>query len=318
VRVFLAGASGAIGRPLVPKLIAAGHEVTGMTRSEARAEGIRTTGAEAAVVDVFDADPLLAAMTEAAPDVVVHELTALPERMNLRRNDLYEGTNRLRTEGTRNLIRGALAAGARRFVSQSIAFAYRPDGGPVKSEDDPLLDDAPAPFSSGVEALQEMEELVLGTEGLDGLVLRYGFFYGPGTHYAADGTVTQDVRRRRMPVVGDGTGVFSFIHVDDAADATVAAVERGAPGVYNIADDEPAKLSEWVPAMAQAAGAKPPRRVPVWLARLVAGRQAADFALELRGASNEKAKRELGWRPAHPSWRSGFAESMGGGEGPQH
>ncbi|HMJ95427.1 MAG TPA: NAD(P)-dependent oxidoreductase [Thermoleophilaceae bacterium] len=318
MRVFLAGASGAIGRPLVPKLIAAGHEVTGMTRSEARAEGIRTTGAEAAVVDVFDADPLLAAMTEAAPDVVVHELTALPERMNLRRNDLYEGTNRLRTEGTRNLIRGALAAGARRFVSQSIAFAYRPDGGPVKSEDDPLLDDAPAPFSSGVEALQEMEELVLGTEGLDGLVLRYGFFYGPGTHYAADGTVTQDVRRRRMPVVGDGTGVFSFIHVDDAADATVAAVERGAPGVYNIADDEPAKLSEWVPAMAQAAGAKPPRRVPVWLARLVAGRQAADFALELRGASNEKAKRELGWRPAHPSWRSGFAESMGGGEGPQH
>ena len=317
MRVFLAGASGAIGRPLVPKLIAAGHEVTGMTRSEARAEGIRTTGAEAAVVDVFDADPLLAAMTEAAPDVVIHELTALPERMNLRRNDLYEGTNRLRTEGTRNLIRGALAAGARRFVSQSIAFAYRPDGGPVKSEDDPLLDDAPAPFSSGVEALQEMEELVLGTEGLDGLVLRYGFFYGPGTHYAADGTVTQDVRRRRMPVVGDGTGVFSFIHVDDAADATVAAVERGAPGVYNIADDEPAKLSEWVPAMAQAAGAKPPRRVPVWLARLVAGRQAADFALELRGASNEKAKRELGWRPAHPSWRSGFAESMGGGEGPQ-
>ena len=156
-----------------------------------------------------------------------------------------------------------------------------------------------------------MEGLVLGTEGLDGLVLRYGFFYGPGTHYdAADGTITEDVRKRRLPIVGAGTGVFSFIHVDDAADATVAAVERGSPGIYNIVDDEPAPMREWVPVLAEAAGAKPPRRVPAWLARLVAGRQAADFALELRGASNEKAKRELGWEPAHPSWRSGFAESL--------
>jgi nucleoside-diphosphate-sugar epimerase len=195
-------------------------------------------------------------------------------------------------------------------VAQSIAFAYRPDGGPVKSEDDPLLDDAPLPFASGVKALHELDELVLGAEGLEGLVLRYGFFYGPGTHYGADGTITQDVRRRRMPVVGGGTGVFSFIHVDDAADATVAAVERGEPGIYNVVDDEPAPLREWVPALAKAVGAKPPRRVPAWLARLVAGRQATDFALELRGASNEKAKRELGWQPAHPSWRTGFAESL--------
>jgi 2-alkyl-3-oxoalkanoate reductase len=317
MRVFLAGASGAIGRPLVPKLIAAGHEVTGMTRSEARGEELRATGAGAAVVDVFDADALEAAMAEAAPEVVIHQLTALPERMNFRNKDLYTGTNRVRTEGTRNLIQGARAAGAKRFLSQSIAFSYRPEGGAVKAEEDPLFDDSPPPFASGVLALHEMEDLVLGTEGLEGLVLRYGFFYGPGTHYGVDGTVTQDVRRRRMPIVGAGTGVFSFIHVDDAADATVAAVERGSPGIYNVVDDEPAPMSEWIPALAAAAGAKPPRRVPAWLAKLVAGRQAADFALELRGASNEKAKREFGWRPAHPSWRSGFAESLrGGAEGP--
>jgi nucleoside-diphosphate-sugar epimerase len=312
MRVFVAGASGAIGRPLVSKLIASGHQVTGMTRSDARAEEIRAAGAEAAVVDVFDAEALRAAMSEAAPEVVVHQLTSLPERMDFRKEDLYTETNRVRTEGTRNLIRAARAAGARRFLSQSIAFAYRPDGDRVKNEDDPLFDAAPPPFASGVAALHEMEALVLGAEGLDGLVLRYGFFYGPGTHYGTDGSITQDVRRRRMPIVGAGSGVFSFIHVDDAADATVAAVERGAPGIYNVVDDEPTAMREWVPVLAAAAGAKRPRRVPVWLAKLVAGRQAADFALELRGASNEKAKRDLGWQPAHPSWRSGFAEALAG------
>jgi 2-alkyl-3-oxoalkanoate reductase len=310
MRVFVAGASGAIGRPLVPKLIAAGHEVTGMTRSEAKAEELRGAGARAVVVDVFDADALEAAMSEASPEVVVHQLTDLPARMNFRNKDLYTGTNRLRTEGTRNLVRGARAAGAHRFVAQSIAFAYRSEGGPVKTEKDPLTDDAPPPFGSGVEALRELDRLVLGTEGLGGLVLRYGFYYGPGTHYGPDGTVTKDVRKRRLPIVGAGTGVFSFIHVDDAADATVAAVERGAPGIYNIVDDEPAPLREWVPVLAEAAGAKPPRRVPLWVARLVAGGQAAEFAIGLRGASNEKAKRELGWQPAHPSWRTGFAESL--------
>jgi nucleoside-diphosphate-sugar epimerase len=310
MRVFVAGASGAIGRPLVPKLIAAGHEVTGMTRSEERAEAVRAAGAGAAVVDVFDADALRAAVVEAAPEVVVHQLTALPDRMDFRDKDLYTATNRLRTEGTRNLLGAAHAAGAPRFVSQSIAFAYRNDGSPVKAEDDPLLDSAPGPFEGGVTALREMEAMVLGADGLDGLVLRYGFFYGPGTHYASDGGIVADVRRRRLPIVGKGTGVFSFIHVDDAADATLAAIAGGAPGVYNVVDDEPAAMSEWVPALAEAAGAKPPLRVPVWLAKLVGGKQAATFASELRGASNEKAKRELGWQPAHPSWRTGFAESL--------
>jgi nucleoside-diphosphate-sugar epimerase len=310
MRVFVAGASGAIGRPLIRKLVAAGHDVTGMTRSEARGEELRAAGATAALADVFDADALGAAMSAAAPEVVIHQLTALPERMNFRNKDLYTATNRLRTEGTRNLLRGAQAAGAGRFLAQSIAFAYRPEAGAVKSEDEPLFDDAPAPFASGVEALRDMEGAVLGTEGIDGVVLRYGFFYGPGTHYGADGAVTHDVRRRRMPVVGAGTGLFSFVHVDDAADATLAAVGRGSAGIYNIVDDEPAAMREWLPAFAAAAGARPPRSVPAWLARLVAGRQAAGFALELRGASNEKAKSELGWQPAHPSWRSGFAQAL--------
>jgi nucleoside-diphosphate-sugar epimerase len=308
--VFVAGASGAIGRPLVPRLVAAGHEVTGTTRFEERAERIRAAGARAAVVDVFDAERLRAEVLEAAPEVVVHELTALPARLDFRDPETYAPTNRVRTEGTRNLLDAALAAGACRFVCQSIAFAYRPGGSRLKTEDDPLLDDIPGPFGGAVRALREMESMVLGAEGIDGLVLRYGFFYGPGTQYAPDGAQVEDMRRRRMPIVGRGTGMFSFIHLDDAADATVAAVDRGAPGVYNITDDEPAELREWVPVAARAAGAPRPLRVPVWLAKLVAGKEAAAFATGLPGASNEKAKRELGWEPAHPSWRTGFPEVL--------
>lgn len=311
MRVFLAGASGAIGRPLVPRLLAAGHEVTGMTRSEEHAEQIRAAGARAAVVDCFDREALRAAVSEAGTEVILHELTALPERINFRDKQLYSATNRVRGEGTRNLMEAARAAGARRFICQSIAFLYEPTGGFVKTEEDATMKDAPAPFGEGIRILKQMERSVTSAEDLEGLVLRYGFFYGPRTHYAADGAYATDVRRRRLPIVGEGTGVTSFIHVDDAADATVAAVSRGAPGVYNITDDEPAPMREWVPVYAAAAGAKPPRRVPVWLARLVAGRSVAAFALDLRGASNEKAKRELGWQPAHPSWRTGFAESMG-------
>jgi 2-alkyl-3-oxoalkanoate reductase len=310
MRVFVAGATGAVGRPLVLKLVAAGHEVTGMTRSESKTEDLRRAGARAVVADVFDADALAAAMEEARPEVIVHELTALPDRVDFRKADTYAATNRVRTEGTRNLIEAARAAGARRLVCQSIAFAYRMDGEGLKTEDDPLLSEAPGAFGSAVSALREMEALVLGADGFDGLVLRYGFFYGPGTYYGEGGTSTEDVRRRRLPIVGKGSGVFSFIHVDDAADATLAAVERGAPGIYNIADDEPASMTAWVPVFAQAAGAKPPRRAPVWLARFVAGKDVSNFAVALRGVSNEKAKRELGWQPAHPSWRTGFAESL--------
>ena len=310
MRVFVAGATGAVGRPLLPKLVAAGHDVTGMTRSEAKADEVRRSGARAAVVDVFDRERLGAAVDEASPDVVIHELTALPERLDFRKPDIYEPTNRVRTEGTHNLLDAARAAGARRLVAQSIAFAYRPEGSRLKTEDDPLMDTAAGPFSDAVQSMRAMEEMVLGAAELERIVLRYGFFYGPGTYYGDDGTTTADVRRRRMPIVGKGTGLFSFIHVNDAADATVAAVERGATGVYNVVDDEPAAMRDWLPVFAEAAGARSPLRVPIWMARFVGGREVPTFALELRGASNEKAKRELGWLPAHPSWRTGFAESL--------
>jgi nucleoside-diphosphate-sugar epimerase len=310
MRVFLAGASGVIGRTLVPKLVAAGHELTGTTRSEERAQAIRAAGAHAAVVDVFDADRLREAVARARPEVLIHELTSLPDRLDFRKKGIYEPTNRVRTEGTRILLDAAREADARRFVCQSIAFVYRPEGARVKTEDEPLMEDIPGSFGSGIRALHEMEAMVLGAEAAEGVVLRYGFFYGPGTYYGDGGTTTADVRRRRMPIVGRGSGVFSFIHVDDAADATVAAVERGAPGVYNVVDDEPAPMSEWLPVFARAAGARRPLRVPAWLARFVGGREVPTFALELRGASNEKAKRELGWRPAHPTWRTGFRDSL--------
>jgi nucleoside-diphosphate-sugar epimerase len=310
MRVFVAGATGAIGRPLVPKLIAAGHEVTGTTRSEERAAGLRAAGARAVVCDALNAESVRAAMEEAAPEVVVHQLTALPERLDFRDEHVYDATNRLRGEGTRILLSAARAAGARRMVAQSIAFLYVPTGGPVKTEDDPVMTDASGGFGSGLRTLAEMERAVIGEDSLEGLVLRYGFFYGPGTFYGDDGSTTADVRKRRFPVVGRGEGVFSFIHVDDAADATLGAVERGAPGVYNVVDDEPASMREWLPVFAEAAGAKRPLRVPRWLARLVAGKEAVTFATALRGASNAKAKRELGWQPAHPSWREGFRESL--------
>jgi 2-alkyl-3-oxoalkanoate reductase len=309
MRVFVAGASGAIGRPLTARLMAAGHEVTGTTRSESKAEELRAAGARAAVCDALDADALRAAVVEAAPEVVVHELTALPRRYDPRDKAIYEGTNRVRGEGTRNLLDAARAAGARRFVCQSIGFGYAPGARPdVKDEDAPLALDAPPPFGEGVRVLLDMERAVVGADGLEGLVLRYGWFYGPGTYYAEDGSIAQDVRRRRFPVIGSGAGLWSFIHIDDAASATVAAVERGGPGVYNVVDDEPAAMRDWLPAYAEAIGARKPLRVPVWVARLAAGKMARLVNVQ-PGASNAKAKRELGWEPRWPSWRTGFREA---------
>jgi nucleoside-diphosphate-sugar epimerase len=310
MRVFVAGATGAMGRRLVPQLVAAGHEVTGMTRSTERAEGVRAAGAEAAVCDAFDAAAVDAALSRARPEVVVHQLTDLPDRLDFRRPE-YGQTHRLRTEGTANLIAAAQAAGARRFVAQSIAFMYAPAGDRVKDEEGALLTDVAGPFGEAVAAMQAAERQVLEAGGLQGLVLRYGFFYGPGTYYAADGTQAADVRKRRVPLVGDGGGVTSFIHVDDAAAATVAACERGAPGVYNVVDDEPAPFRDWLPFYAAAIGAKPPWRVPRWLARIAAGDFAVGMATAARGSSNEKAKRELGWEPRYPSWRQGFREALG-------
>jgi nucleoside-diphosphate-sugar epimerase len=311
MRVFVAGASGAIGRPAVRRLVAAGHEVTGMTRRDERAAEIRAAGANAVVCDAFDAAGLEAAVREAAPEVVVHLLTAIPARMNFRaRESPLAATNRLRSEGTRNLVAAAKVAGARRLVAESVAFLYAPTGGAIKSEEAPLFADAPTPFDETVAALEDLERQATGNEQIEGLVLRFGQLYGPGTYFGEGGSQVEEVLKRRLPIVGKGGAVFSFVHVEDAAAATLAAVEVGAPGVYNVVDDEPAPMSEWVPAFAEALGAKPPRRVPVWLARLVAGAGGAVFATETRGASNAKAKRELGWQPSHRSWRDGFRDEF--------
>ena len=311
MRVFVAGGTGAIGRPLVRQLLVAGHDVTAMTRSEEGAAALRAAGATPVVCDVFDRERLTGLMREARPEAVVHQLTALPERLDLRRKDVYDATNRVRTEGTANLIAAMQAAGTGRLVAQSISFVYAPEGGWVKDEAAPVMTDAPGPFGGALDALFDLERQVLETPGIDGLVLRYGFFYGPGTTYAADGYQAGEVRKRRFPVVGPGTGTFSFIHVEDAASATVIALDHGEPGVYNVVDDDPAALREWLPAYAEALGAKRPFRVPVWLAKLVAGAAVSSLAVTVRGASNAKAKQDLGWVPRYASWRQGFREALG-------
>jgi nucleoside-diphosphate-sugar epimerase len=284
-----------------------------MTRRDAAAGEIREAGAQAAVCDVFDPGALGEAVAAAKPEVVVNELTSLPEDYNPMRLDrrLYEATNRVRGEGGSNLLAAASAAGARRFVTQSIAFIYTPQGDMVKDEDAPPFDPAhlSEPFGSGMKVLLDHERAALDADGLEALVLRYGWFYGPGTHYAADGSIAALVRRRRFPMISGAEGLFSFIHMDDAAAATIAACERGREGIYNVVDDDPARIGEWLPAYAEALGAKRPWRLPRWVARF--GGSAASMVMGLRGASNRKAKRELGWQPRYPSWRQGFSEALG-------
>jgi len=312
MRIFLAGASGALGSRLAPMLVAAGHQVTGTTRTPAKAEALRAAGVEPVVVDGLDRDAIVAAVVAARPDAIVHQLTGLSNLNSLRDFDrAFEVTNRLRTEGTDNLLAAARLAGARRFVAQSYAgWPYARSGGPVKTEDDPL-DPEPVPsMSRTLAAIRRLEDTVTGTPEIDGIVLRYGGFYGPGTGMSAGGDQVEMLRKRRFPIIGDGDGVWSFVHIDDAAAATVAALERGAPGIYNVVDDEPAPVRDWLPVLAAAAEAKPPRRLPRWLARLAAGEALTTMMTEIRGASNAKAKRELDWRPAHPSWRAGFAEAL--------
>ena len=309
MRVFVAGASGVIGRPLVRKLVAAGHKVTVTTRKQEPAEAIGAAGAEAAICDALDAAAVEDVVVAAAPEVIVSELTSLPQEYDLRKID-YEPTNRLRVEGGRHLISAGRKVGARRFVTQSVAFIYEPEGDWVKDEEARPWVSAPAKFSVGVEATLTSEREAIEAEGMEGLVLRYGQFYGPDTYFDRGGSIAERVRKRHFPIIGSGTGVFSFVHIDDAADATVAAVEGGVPGVYNVVDDDPAHLRDWLPVYAEALGAKRPMRVPKFVARLLGGKLAPVMGMELRGASNAKAKRELGWQPAHPSWRQGFAESL--------
>ncbi len=311
MRIFLAGGTGVIGRALVPQLREAGHEVTAMTRYESRAEKLRGQGVEPVVCDAFDIDGVARAVAAARPEVVVNQLTDIPDALNPRKMaEQFETNDRLRTEGTRNLMEAAEAVGARRLISQSIAWAYTPSEG-LWTEEDPLWAEAPEPWGRSVGAVRALEEATLGSDSVEGVVLRYGLFYGPGTAFASDGSTAAMVRKRAFPVVGRGTAVYSYIHVDDAASATVAALDRGAPGAYNVVDDDPAIMREWLPQYADALGARPPRRVPRFIARLAAGKFGLYMATQLQGATNTKAKRELGWQPRWASWRQGFQEALG-------
>ena len=306
MRIFVAGATGAIGRPLLSHLIAEGHHVVGMTRSRKRAETLQAAGVEPVVCDAFDETSLGDALLASRPAIVINQLTNIPKRINPRRvmRDLA-ATNRLRAQVTSRLVDAAAAAGARRFISQSIAFVYRPGQATPAEEDEPLFCDAPNAFAGMVQAVDQAERAVLNAP-LEGIVLRYGLFYGSGTMYACDGTFAHDVRKRRIPIVHPGSGTFSFIHVDDAASATVAATRYGVPGIYNVVDDDPAPVRIWLPMYAAALGAPQPFTVPRALARLGAGEYGVYMMIHQRGASNAKAKQGLGWRPAVRSWRDGF------------
>jgi nucleoside-diphosphate-sugar epimerase len=306
MKVFVAGATGALGKQLVPKLAANGHEVVGMTRSAERADLLRELGAEPAIADALDPEAVGAAVSAAQPEVIVHQLTALSGSLDLRHfAESFAQTNRLRTEGTDILLSAARASGTRRFVAQSFAgWPVERSGGPVKTEDDPIDPDPPAAVRPTVEAIVYLERAVTEATPIEGLALRYGGFYGPGTSLQLDppaGEQIDAIRGRKFPIVGDGSGILSFIHIEDAADATAIAVERGAPGVYNVVDDNPAPVHDWLPVAARELGAKKPFRVPRWVGRILAGEATTVMMTELRGASNAKAKRELGWTPRHPS-----------------
>jgi nucleoside-diphosphate-sugar epimerase len=320
MKIFVAGATGAIGKALVPQLVGRGHEVVGMTRSAAKQDLVRSLGARPVVADALDPDAVAEAVASAEPEVIVHQLTALSGPMSMRdarhpeRSAAAMMTNRLRTEGTDHLLAAGRAVGARRFVAQSFgAFRFAHAGGPVLTEADPLdPNDPPPPLRTVQAGYLYLERAVTSIDWGEGLALRYGGFYGPGTSISQDpeAEMAAPIRKRRFPIIGDGGGMISYIHVEDAAAATVVAVERGRPGVYYVVDDEPAPMREWLPVLASALDAKPPRRIPRWLARLAAGEAATAMMTEAKAASNEKAKRELGWTPRYASWRQGFAQGL--------
>jgi len=309
MKVLVAGATGALGKQLVPRLVTSDHEVVGMARSASKRQAVRDLGATPVVADALDPEDVARAVAEAQPEVIVHQLTALAGSLDMRHFDRdFAQTNRLRTEGTDHLLAAGRASGVRRFVAQSYAgWPFARSGGAVKTEEDQLDPSPPEAMRGTLDAIRHLEDAVTGADWTEGLVLRYGPFYGPGTSLGPGGEHLEQIRRRKFPVVGSGGGVWSFIHIEDAAEATVAAVARGRRGIYNIVDDDPAPAAEWLPAVAAALGAGGPRRVPRWLGRLLAGEAATVMMTEVRGASNAKAKRELGWQPSHPSWREGFA-----------
>lgn len=313
MRIFVAGATGAVGQRLLPLLVSSGHSVVGLTRSPAKVQGIKLAGAEPVVADGLDGDAIRAAVIAARPDVIVHEMTDLREASDLRAFDRsFAHTNRLRMEATDHLLAAAKDADVRRFVAQSFCgWPYARIGGPVKSESDPLDPDPPPEFRRTLEAIQYQENVVTNATHVEGIVLRYGAFYGEGTGLF-DGPFVDQVRRRRIPLIGDGNGWWSFLHIDDAAGATALAIERGrARHIYNIVDDDPAPVREWLPALARSLGAKPPFHLPAWIARMVVGDHLVMMMTQQRAGSNAKARHDLDWSPMHASWRKGIAEIVG-------
>jgi 2-alkyl-3-oxoalkanoate reductase len=311
MKIFLAGATGAIGKRLLPMLVSAGHTVAATTQHKDKMMSIHSTGATPVLVNALNKEEVLAAVMEARPDMIIHQLTAIPPNLNLRHFD--EGfalTNRLRTEGTDYLLAAARAVGVRRFIAQSYAGWYARAGDWIKNEDDPLISNGISDGRKTLDATIHVEEAVLKEKAVEGFVLRYGSFYGPGTSLAPEAWFFEGVRQRRVPIVGDGSAYWSFIHVEDAAGATLAAVNAATPGIYNITDDEPAPVSVWLPYLANILGAKPPRHVPKWLARLAVGEYGVAAMTELRGSSNRKAKSVLSWKPKWPSWRQGFRDGF--------
>jgi nucleoside-diphosphate-sugar epimerase len=308
MKVFVAGATGALGRQLVPRLVSAGHQVTGMIRSESKRAALFQLGATPVVAEALDPDQVADAVGKSEPEVIIHELTAIAA-LDMRHWDRsFAMTNRLRTEGTDHLLSAGRAVGVRRFIAQSYAsWPYARTGGPVKSEEDPLDPNPAREMVQSLDAIRHLEAAVIGADWTEGIVLRYGALYGPSTSLAPGGEQFEMIRRRKLPVVGDGAGIWSFVHVADAADATVAAVDHGSRGIYNVVDDDPAPVAEWLVELAKQFGAPKPWRVPRFVGRLLAGEAGAVMMTDIRGASNVKAKREFDWRPRHPSWRHGFA-----------
>lgn len=313
MRIFVAGATGAVGVRLVPLLVAAGHAVIGLTRTPAKADAIRRAGAEPVVADGLDGAAIRQTVVGAKPDVIIHEMTSLGGAIDMQKFDrAFAVSNRLRTEGLDHLIAAARAAGVRRLIAQSFCgWPYAHTGDPVKSESDLLDPDPPRELRRSLDAIKYLERTVTGLSDIEGVVLRYGAFYGRRTGLF-DGPMLDELRRRRVPLIGDANGWWSFLHIDDAATAAAVAVERGAPGIYNITDDEPAPVREWLPALAALVGAKAPWRVPRWVARIVAGEHIVTMMTENRAGSNTKAKRDLLWQPTHASWRQGFAAVLKG------
>lgn len=312
MKIFVAGSTGAVGKHLLPLLKEKKHEVVALTRTPEKSRLVEELGATPVIADVFNKDELISAIRKAEPEVVIHQLTALTGAGNFKKFDEeFALTNRFRTEVLDTMLEAARSVGSRRFIAQSFSgWPFAREGGPVKTEEDPLDPTPPKSFSKTLAAIRQLEDTIRSAEDVGGIALRYGIFYGPGTGIAKDGNIVEAIKKHKLPLVGDGGGIWSFTHIEDVAGSTVAAIANGSPGIYNVVDDEPAPVSTWLPYLAEALGAKPPQKLPVWLARFFIGEGGVSMMTKIRGASNTKAKHELNWTPKYKSWREGFVKGL--------